>query len=143
MKKKVRVFCHEPIALDPTFQQIWADTHITFKSRPGRTVRAYGPTLCSRTDLERDIMVSDSQAVLQGGEYLAVLKQTLRRLDEGERFVSPDVSGADEGVPAIYTAAEWIDRAEAERMLEFLMATLGYKDVRFQWSRPKFVFSPW
>ena len=141
-KKRVRVSCHEPIAVAPEYKQAWSDAYISFKSRPGRTVRHYGPTLCSRTDLERSLEIERSLIRANPKyvqDYKIRLETALRGIDEGGVYIERT---DDEGLPTLYTSAEWIDRAEAERMLRVLMASLGYSSVRFQWQKPDFVIHP-
>jgi hypothetical protein len=145
-RKRVTVTCWEPMAVDPTAQQLWGDVWIRFKARPGRRAYSFGPCLCSRKDLERDLAGFDSDAgatLADFSEDIAYVHSVLETLRNQPFWFNPDDDMSRRGTPNIYTATDWIDRAEAERMLTYFMSTLGHHNPRFHWKRPKIIFQPW
>lgn len=145
-QKRVLVVCHEPIAIDPTSRQGWADVWIRFKAKPGRSVYRWAPTLVSRSDLVRDLeltrKVQTENPDLDFVEEVRDLEAALERLKTEPRFVDDHPDLLSRGIPTIYTAADTLDRREAEAMLDVLLARLGQRNARYHWKRPGFVVIP-
>lgn len=162
--KRVLVRCYEPIAVDPTYRQPWGDVWIRFKAKPGRRVYTFGPTLISRPEVERDLemhrrmqdpeeakeldawmeemglrLPTDSAEPLDWSDKIAQDEALLTRLDREDLIVE---TLNDPGIPNLYTPAEFIDRAEAERMLASWMAGMGHRQVKFKWLRPELIVIP-
>lgn len=136
--KHVRTWCHGPIAVAPLYRQPWADVWLRFRGRPGRKVYTYGPTLISKPELhgalrfQRDLDPPDLKEI-------AKLERAAARIETRDLLIVPDPGRC----PDIYTAADYIDRREAERMLQFLMTSLGFGRTRFVWARPRLIIDPW
>jgi len=142
--KHVRAICHEPIAIRPDFKQPWADVWIRYKAAPGRKVYEYGPTLVTKPDAERDFEISKTcQAEHPELDFSSDIA-------ESERVMAFFANGGDiligndweHGTPTIYTAKDYIDRPEAERMLRALMLHLGFRSIKLKWNKPKTVITP-
>ena len=69
---------------------------------------------------------------------LARLEQAMAALEMGAPYHVEPFSSEDLA-PNVYTQAEFIDRAEAERMSAFYLRTRGIDDPRFEWMPPPFV----
>ena len=83
--KRVRITCYQPIALDPTIRQPWADVWIRFKTRSGRPAHEYGPTLLSRKELQGDIRKARQDAiVLSTVQEASNLPEILDEHDDAE-----------------------------------------------------------
>jgi hypothetical protein len=67
-------------------------------------------------------------------------------IDEKPRICLKAIKGEDPGKPFslanVYTARSWIDRAEAERMLDVYLGALAIKNTVYKWKRPDFVCWP-
>jgi hypothetical protein len=72
----------------------------------------------------------------------AETRRILAILERQPVWFDPNDALTHKNIPNIYTSAEWIDRAEAERMLRYYLASMGYHNVRFNWKRPDFVVNP-
>lgn len=130
------------MAVDPQSRHAWADVWLRFKARPGRTTYTYAPTLLSRSELQSDLRDA-REAADESEEKLPHLK----RLEEIHALLVSSVVYVDFGYPDprcpdIYTAAEAIDRREAEAMLGVFVATLGFHQVKFTWTKPSFLILP-
>jgi len=67
------------------------------------------------------------------GHVVGCAPSTRRRgRDPGRRYAVADV----------YTKAPWIDRAEAERMLDAYLGVLGLRQCRYKWKRPSLISMP-
>ena len=53
--KRVRLFCHDPLVVDPEALVYWSDVWVKFKGKPGRKLYEYGPTLISGADMENTL----------------------------------------------------------------------------------------
>ncbi len=42
----------------------------------------------------------------------------------------------------VYTKIDWIDRAEAERMLDVYLAKVGFTSVHYRWEKPEHLIIP-
>lgn len=137
--KRVRVTNDEPMAVEPDWPQAWADVYIRFKVRPGRRERFLGPTLYSRPELRATIASDRARGDLRDVDRLVAVDS---RLDWEGIVLSPVPDAPD--IPDIYTTADAITRAEANRMLAVLMRELGYGRCKFAWRRlpNRFVVTP-
>lgn len=140
--KRVLVRCYDPIAVDPTARQPWSDVWIRFTSRPGRRTYQYGPTLLSRPELRHDLRAVREDATI--GESTPVSIPLLEGIDRilDASPIHVDLAGSGQGFPNVYSSAEWIDRREAERMLQALMTVLGFGRVKFVWMKTTFRLHP-
>jgi hypothetical protein len=144
--KRVRVSCHEPLAVDPQARQPWADVYLRFKTRPGNHVVRSGPTLMGRNDLRRTIASTRRLATNDAdgpfAEELAVAEALLARVDVDGIVVDTASEGYARGCPDVYTAAPELDRAEASRMILAVLALHGVTRCRLDWRRPDLVIVP-
>jgi hypothetical protein len=143
-RKRVLVRCYEPIATDPSYRQPWSDVWIRFKARPGRRIYKYGPTLISRPELHLDLRRARERAAEEASEEAAADLADNERIDALLKTVPIYVhTGYPEPLyPNIYTTADWIDRREAEKILQALMTELGFGRVKFVWRKTRFVIHP-
>lgn len=141
--KLIKCICHEPIAVSKTARQSWSDVWVQYTGKPGRKKVSWGPTLVSKSDLEHEIQfqieLKNKYPFSFGGEELLELLDIEEKLKTQEVFISNDW---DYGTPTIYTASDFIDRKEAEKMLTVMMRGLGFKNVRFKWLRTKVIVRP-
>jgi len=63
----------------------------------------------------------------------------IEAMDHGKRHLI--MTGCD-NLPDVYSPEEFIDRAEAERMIADVMRANGYENIRCKWKRPKFIITP-
>jgi hypothetical protein len=144
-RKRVRLTCHEPFAVDPTQKQPWADVYVMFKTRPGRRGVPIEPTLMSRSDLERTVESMESLAAEHPGMFaddVVEQRALLARVVEEGIVIDANDDQFTRGLPDIYTSAWLMDRAEAERMLRVLLLRYGIRQCRFDWVRPDLVIIP-
>lgn len=137
--KRVRVENSEPIAVEPDWPQAWADVYVRFKVRPGRRELRFGPTLYSRPELRAWMALDRARGDLRDIDRQVAVETRLDR----EGIVVSQVPDAPE-LPDVFTAADAITRAEANRMLAVLMREMGYGRCKFAWRRlPRaFVITP-
>src|SRR4051812_17411368 len=79
---------------------------------------------------------------LARGDEVAEDAARLARLDDEWMVVDGQPPGQTGDFPNVYTAADVIDRAAAERMLWALLATRGVTQCRFVWKRMGFIVTP-
>ncbi len=168
-KKRVYVYCHHPIALGPEHKCGWADVWLRFYKR--RVPMRLAPTLVSRVDLLSKIRITksiisdgengigwdcdfaramDLDAPPDPEEYrprLVEEEALLARLDmEGFVVDHEPLPGKNPGrlfsLSNVYTKEEWLDRAEAIRMMDFYLAKINIRGVTYKWNRPEFVAMP-
>jgi hypothetical protein len=156
--KKVYVRCHEPIAACKDAQQGWSDCYLQFKVR--RKTVYKGPTFRSRGDVLAEVELSKKMlAKHESGESLSLeickaldmevpsaesMAAATRESLAEESALLAELDGSsgilvkrkDEGCPDVYTSKDWIDRAEAERMITALMAEYGVTSFRQKWKHP-------
>lgn len=135
MKQK-RIICrsHSVLAAGPHYQTYWDDVWLRWKGKPGRRTYYEAPMLASRAHLEGEL--STDKAMQQKSPKhdwaidIVYSEKMLAMLD-----AAPYVR--EEGpCPNVYTNAEYIDRAEAERMLRwFLHETHGITNPKFIWKK--------
>ena len=145
MPKHVAIRCHDPIAWDKFARQPWSDLWISYTAKPGRKKYRFAPTLVSKPVLEDDLRSAQAQqagdATARHAEDVEIAERVLAIFaNGGEHFVDVELSGTD--TPTIYTARTYIDRQEAEAMLDEFMRTLGYPDVTYKWLKPKLRLIP-
>jgi len=129
MNTLVTIECHEPMGRDRLVRQPWSDVSATFISEPGGTTYRFEPTLVSRARLEQDLIHQKHK-----------LDKILKSLNEGAEFYV-DARSPEDSIPDIYTRKDYIDQAEAERMLVYFLGTRGFTDLGFQWVWPEFIAS--
>ena len=140
--KRVLVRCYEPIAVDWDYRQPWSDVWIRYKARPGRRVYGFAPTLISRREWMFNLQEAQDEARTSKKAQTEVkrLESVVARLQTYAAYV--EIDGPDSECPNIYSAAEWIDRREAETMLRAFMALRGFRRIKFLWSRPRLIVQP-
>ena len=137
MPKLITVRSSDPIAADKNYRQPFFDVWISFTGKPGRKKYKFGPTLVALPALKQDLeMARDAN----DADEIADCEKILKFLNDEDFYVAPRSDEAE--FPSIYTAREYIDRAEAERMIASFMRTLGFAVCRFKWRRPKFTMVP-
>jgi hypothetical protein len=126
-------------------RQPWSDVRISFVAEPGGQTIEFEPTLVSHARLERDL---DFERDYQrkhpredGSTTIERLATLVEHFNNGAEFYV-DNKSTDDKIPEIYTRHEFIDQAEAERMLAHFLGTRGIKDVGFQWIWPDIVCPP-
>ncbi len=168
-KKKVYVYCHHPIAVDPECGVSWADVWLRLYKR--RTPIRLAPTLCGRMSLDRDIqvreeLVSDGENSIAPDDQLSrdlgltdppdpeayrpdlLRLQALRARLDTEGIVIDDEPGharkpaRNFALANIYTTTDLIDRAMAVRMMDAYLAKIGVSGATYKWNRPEYVVSP-
>jgi len=119
---------------------------LRYKGKPGRRVVVIGPTLigreAARRDLENMRERSQTDPADVSPDEVAEHAARLARLDNEWVVVDGQPPGQTADFPNVYTAADVIDRAEAERMLRTLLATTGVTQCRFVWKRMGFIVTP-
>jgi len=130
---------------DSSVRQPWSDVRISFVAGPGGETIEFDPTLVSHARLERDLdFEREYQLEHPGGDGPAIIERLAKiaeHFNNGAEFYI-DSDSADDKAPEIYTAHEFIDQPEAERMLVHFLGTQGIKDVGFQWIWPDIVCPP-
>jgi hypothetical protein len=126
-------------------RQPWSDLRISFIAGPrGKTIEIE-PTLVSHARLERDLNCEreyQRKHPEEGrSETIARLAKIAEHFNNGAEFYV-DNKSTDDKIPEIYTSHEFIDQAEAERMLTHFLGTRGIKDVGFLWIWPDIVCPP-
>lgn len=135
-QKRVRLFCHGALSAGPQYQTHWEDVWLRWKGKPGRKLYYAGPCLCTRADLESHLVI-DRDLVRQypGGwhDKNVAVSETLLAILDRQAFAVDDYD-----CPNVYTNADFIDRAEAERMLVwFLKERHGVTNPKFVWQKNK------
>jgi hypothetical protein len=151
--KKVYIRSHGPLWW-PDQKVGWEDVWLRFHVRR-RTVYM-APCLVSREHLKSDIAIYTSIANdpkaptrLFHREAVKELEALLRQLDDQPVVVlqhqpgtkpRPDRDGY--GLAEVYTRQPWIDKAEAQRMLDVYLGAMGIRDCHYKWKRPALVAMP-
>jgi len=139
-KKHVVTTCHGPIAFGPRYKSPWEDVWLQWKGKPGRRRYYSSPTLVCRAELVVDLERNRELLTQQGEMYATDVAHDEAMLDALER--APNAVD-DWDPPNVYTRAVGIDRAEAERMLAFLLERrYGVLNPKFDWKRPDVCISP-
>jgi hypothetical protein len=132
-KKRILTICHGPIALGLQYKSPWEDVWLRWKGKPGRRRYSSAPTLVCRAeliaDLESDRCLQNKRSAASAGD----IEHDKAMLDELE---CAPYAVDDWDPPNVYTRANGINRAEAERMLAFLLER-RYKvlNPKFEWKK--------
>lgn len=147
--KKVQVRSCSPLAVDPHYQVGWEDVWLRVHS--GRRPLKLAPCLVSYEHLLGDHEMNRTmkskdlfKEMVEEGE------KTLRLLETQPIVVRPafdavrkgEHPGRDYVFADIHTRQPWIDRAEAERMMDAYLAILGVKACVYQWKHPRLIVMP-
>lgn len=136
---KKRIICrgHGPLNAGPHYRTVWDDVWLSWKGKPGRRTYRAAPCLMTEVDLDQEI-VSTQELILKYPDIdwadelhrLLTIKSALA--------VSPYVTDMHGRFPDTWTRAEYIDRAEAERMLRHMLACRYHVTgpVKFIWRKP-------
>lgn len=137
----VRCLGNSVINADVEAQTAWADVWISWVTgRRGK--REYlGPTLIGKYDLKGELMMMRELLAKYPNcrEYAREVKLYERILGGFEQGKTVYVERRKDGCPNLYTAARFIDRAEAERMIAALVKTKGIDRPVFRWVEPEIV----
>jgi hypothetical protein len=137
--KTVTIHSHSPLAVRQYRGKIsfpWTDLWLSFRIGPYKPTQYLVPCLVSRRELVSDLEFErlspndpkklpewHAETDCQILEY----EETLQKIDtNGVAILNGD----------LYTSKTDIDFAEAEAVLRFLMASLGYNKVKFRWKDP-------
>jgi hypothetical protein len=137
-RKRIVAVCYGPIAFGPQYRSPWEDVWIRWKAKPGRRLYYAAPTLICRAELLADLKRTRERH--RKRPRLADITHDEAMLAALE--VSPHAAdGCDP--PNVYTRANGINRAEAERMLAFwLERRHGIKNPKFGWRKTDFWITP-
>jgi len=125
---KVIVNCFGPIAFGQDYQSPWEDVWLQWTTKPGRRKIRWAPCLVSRS-------YANAAQEFDPDYY----SQPLQAVASGDIFIVDPKSETTE----IFTPADYVDRAEAERMITTLVTAIsGPQPVRFKWKRPKLFIQP-
>jgi len=126
-------------------RQPWSDVRISFVEEPGGQTIEFEPTLVSRARLERDLDFERDYRRKHpredGSATIERLATIVEHFNNGAEFYV-DIKSTNDKIPEIYTSHEFIDQAEAERMLVHFLETQGIKNIGFQWIWPDIVCPP-
>jgi hypothetical protein len=129
-KKKVRVVCSSPCAIDSKYQTPWEDVWVMVNDR--RKALSFGPCICSRSDLAGSIQ--EEKEVLKrhpelGDEQLINLEEIERRLEKEDAVICEN-GAAD--IPDIYVKEDKLSKASIEKTVCFsLPVEAAGNDVHF------------
>lgn len=143
--KRVRCLGHGPIFAGSHYRSGWEDVWLRWKGKPGRTIYRAAPCLISSGDLRGEIESCRWMLERHPGKYdrhyqqdIAANEAILARLTEAPYWAD------DADCPNVYTRTDYIDRAEAERMIAWFLADrYGVKRPKLDWQRPEIVVIPW
>lgn len=137
--KTVTVHSYNPLAVRQYRHKLalpWTDLWLSFRIGPGKPTQNLAPCLVSRQEFVKDLEFerfsrNDPGNLLEShaeaDRQIAECEETLQRIDtNGVAILNGD----------LYTRKNDIDFAEAEAMLRYLMASLGYHKVKFRWKDP-------
>lgn len=141
-QKRVRVFGHGVLHAGPQYKTAWEDVWLWWKGKPGRRTYRLGPCVSSKADILGQI--DSSREFIAKFPDTPHMKTFVEEIQEGEEILrqleaSPDGLWEDGrvGIPNVYTTKMWLDRAEVNRMLTWLLARrYGITNP------PKFVWEP-
>lgn len=153
--KHVRVSSHGPLSLSKIIEIGWEDVWLRVHS--GRRLLKLAPCLVSREHLRSEIALTEkvvNDASVETREIhekeVAELRALMERLDALGYAMdhSPKITrrsrdpGRDFALANVYTRRAWIDRAEAERMLDHYLAALGMHECVYKWKGSRFIAWP-
>jgi hypothetical protein len=137
-RKKVIVDCNGPIVINNKYTSPWEDLIIRFKTGPGKN-HSYWLTVTSKKDLENSIEfhkeLHTQYPDLGYDEWIKNDEEVLNHLKTNDFF-------CDEKDGEIYTSNYFINKYEAERMMNYFMSLKGFKNIKYIWKRPTFVIIP-
>jgi hypothetical protein len=156
MKRKiVYVMSHGPLSFSNSVEIGWED--VWLRTHSGRHPLKLAPCLVSREHLRSDLamtekIVGDDTAQSQGAhiESAEELRAVLRQLDERGYVIDREPKimrrsghpGREFGLANVYTSRAWINRAEAERMIDVYLAALGIRNASYKWKGSRFFAWP-
>jgi hypothetical protein len=143
-RKRIRVFCHGPIALGPHHESGWEDLHFSWKVRPGRPSVMSGFCVESIVDARGEVWLAEQMVEQIGSQWAKDdLSEKRRDLEAVERD-GIAVNNWDYRYPTVGVNADSVTRAEAERAMTWALVTRhGLRaPFRFVWQRPKDVVLP-
>jgi hypothetical protein len=142
-KKRIRVFCHGPIAFGTRYESPWEDLHYSWKVRPGRPrvmsgfcVESLDTALneaAMQADFERDYpQHADGEAQRQAEQAEAARRDGIAVNDWSHDY------------PTVSVAEDSVTRAVAERAMTWALTTHhGLRGpFKFAWRRPEHVVIP-
>jgi len=139
-RKRVIATCYGPIAFGPHYKAPWEDVWLRWKGKPGRRSYFSGPTLICRAELVADLERHRKRRKKRPKSYatdIAHDEAILQALEDSRYAVD------DWDPPNVYTRAIGLDRAEAERMLVFLLERrYGVMNPKFEWKKTDFCITP-
>lgn len=160
MNKRVLVKSFSGIAVDPTYMVGWDDIYLELHW-PKRHKLYLAPTFMTRDDLVGDInrqreLAKDKKWKTSWPDFEShafKLQAVLDRLDKEGVVVDAELNskqlarsrcgdGDRFALAGVYTSKEWIDRAEAERMITHYIGLFGVRDAKYVWIRPRFFVNP-
>jgi hypothetical protein len=142
-RKVVRCFGHGVIHAGPHYQTHWQDVWLRWKGKPGQKVYRAAPCIVTRADLEADL-VTDEVWAANYPEGHSFKENCKKQVEYTKRMLAildtQPFARDDYDCPNVYTNAEFIDRAEAERMLAwYLLDAHGVKNPKFDWEKADFI----
>lgn len=142
MPKKITVKCYGPIGHNKTYQSPWEDVWLSWTGKPGRKKYYLAPTLCSKTstiyDQEINIECKKRNPNIDFDDDIKETQKAIDSINNGIIYIDNPKSK----LPNISSPKDYIDRAEAERMIAEVMKLHGYDSIICKWRRPKFVIIP-
>lgn len=133
--KRVRCMTSVPLRMSGV-EVIWADVWLRYKGKPGRKVYWLSPCLEAAADIDRELEIyAECAREYPDSDY----SEEIRHIEEiREKLKQADFVISGEGAClSVYTSKDMIDRAEAERMLRWLLAENGIRRTKLQWNKPK------
>jgi hypothetical protein len=125
-RKRIDVEGWGPLAAGPHHPTTWDDVWISWKGRPGRPRTTLAPTLVGFDEFESQEAIARADP-LYADEAAGHVR--IRQQLETAPYVIDDIEP-----PNIYARKATIDRAEAERMLAFLLEQrYGIRNPKFRW----------
>jgi len=140
MPKQITVACHGPIAVSRKYRSPWEDVRLSWTGKPGRKKYHLVVSLFSKPSAvryHRELTAHDGDG--ESDEQMHQSGLAIEAMDHGKRHLI--MTGCD-NLPDVYSPEEFIDRAEAERMIADVMRANGYENIRCKWKRPKFIITP-
>jgi len=142
MPKKITIRCHEPIGVSKKYGQPWSDVYISWIDKPGRKKYYLAPCLVSKVALEYDLKSNlEIQKKYNDDLFKEEIEEYRNALSWLEDF-DVYIHNPSNSLTNIYTSKDYIDRAEAEKMIAEFMKFYGYSDIICKWKRIKFYVIP-
>lgn len=139
-RNKKRVICsgHGPIFCGKQYKSPWEDVWIRWKER--RKTKYHAPVLISLPLARFDLSVAEELVKKYPEEKefrddLVSLQGIISTLEAGAYYIKDF-----DKFPTLYTPKDYIDQAEAEKLLSMLL--IEHKNLKFDWRRPKIVVTP-